>query len=59
MTCEEKLKLAEALLLEAGNVLRNHWFSEDGSYNNEDVIDINERIDAYFRGDEPLKVSSS
>lgn len=58
-SADQKLQLAETLLKEAAEVLRRHWFSEDGSYNNDDVIDVNERIDAYFRGDEPLKVNGN
>lgn len=37
-----------ALLREASEVLRGHWFGFNGEdeYNNDDVIDLNERIDA-------------
>ena len=56
---EARLAAAEKLLNEACDELHNHWFSADGSYNNEDVINLTEKIDAYFRGDEPLKVASS
>jgi hypothetical protein len=59
MTNERNLANAETLLKDACKELNNHQFSADGSYNNDDVIDLIERIDAYFRGDEPLKVGGA
>lgn len=48
------------LLLKCREELQHYWFSGDyGSYNNEGVINLCEEIDAYFRGDEPLKVSAT
>lgn len=55
-----RIEDAEALLKEAHEQLSEHMFGGDyGSYNNDGVIVVMEKIDAYFRGDEPLKVGGT
>lgn len=43
---QEQLAQARKLLIQSSDMLGNYWF--DGSYNNDDVIELNKRVDAYL-----------
>lgn len=40
----------EKLLDKVRDILGDHWFSDDGEYNNnDDVVEISQNIDDYFK----------
>jgi len=43
------VKKAISLLSKARDILSNYWFSEDGEYNNKEVIEICNEIDLYLQ----------